>query len=289
MKTRDTGDRAPVAQAVDPGLRWRKLARDEWGWWWLDDLAWDVRHACRVLLRRDQAFAIAAVTMLALAIGLNVIVFTVVDAMLFRGFPLVERNDRLVAIQEVAPTGYRGFLYPDYQEWRTQAHSFEDIAAVMSGVHITFRNAGTRPSDLVTWKVTANTFALLGVPPILGRDFVPADEAPGAPLVVILNYRLWKSQFGKRTDAVGSTVYVNRTPATIAGVMPERFDFPHRASLWMPVVRTADLHELETINRRSYRSSPRRGPDRETRHLLRVVPPPRCSLKARSQVPTPRT
>jgi putative ABC transport system permease protein len=243
MKTGDSGDRAPAARAVGTTLRWRELARDEWGWRWLDDLASDVRYACRVFLRRDRAFAVAAITMLALAIGLNVIVFTVVDAMLFRGFPLVKRNDQLVAIQEVAPTGYRGFLYPDYQEWRAQAHSFEDIGAVMSGVHITFRNAGTRPTDLVAWKVTANTLGLLGVAPALGRDFVAADEAPGAPPVVILNDRLWSSQFGKRTDVVGSTVYVNGAPATIVGVMPERFDFPHRASLWMPVVRTADLQQ----------------------------------------------
>jgi putative ABC transport system permease protein len=217
-------------------------------WRWLEDLAWDARYACRVLLRRDRAFAAAAIAMLALAIGLNVIVFTVVDAMLFRGFPLVKRNDQLVAIQEIAPTGYRGFLYPDYQEWRTGAQSFEDIAAVMSGGHITFRHDSARPSDLVTWKVTANTFGLLGVPPILGRDFRQADEAPGAPPVVILNYRFWKSQFDTRTDVVGATVYVNGTPATIVGVMPERFDFPHQANLWMPVVRTADLQQRESAS-----------------------------------------
>ncbi len=257
-------------------LLWRGRARDAWGWRWLDEALWDVRYALRVLLHRDRGFAVAAVVMLALAIGLNVIVFTVTDAMLFRGFPLVKQNDQLVCVQEVHPTGVRGISYADFEEWRTRVHSFRDVAAVMSGVHTAFSEGDRRTTDIVTWKVTANTFGMLGVPPILGRDFVPADELPGAAPVVLLNHRFWQSQFGRRADVVGSRVYVNGAPATIIGVMPERFDFPHQANFWMPVTRTPALErrggagggymawgrlgrgatvrqaraELETINRR---------------------------------------
>ena len=81
-------------------------------------------------------------------------------------------------------------------------------------------------STSTAFTVSANTFGLLGVPPMLGRDFAPADEAPGAAPVAILNYRFWESRFGKRADIVGATVHINGAPATIIGVMPERFDFP---------------------------------------------------------------
>ncbi len=91
----------------------------------------------------------------------------------------------------------------------------------------------------VTFTVSTNTFALLGVPPMLGRDFSAADQAPGAAPVAILNYRFWESRFDKRADIVGSTVHVNGAATTVIGVMPERFDFPTKENLWMPVTDTA--------------------------------------------------
>ena len=216
-------------------------------WRWLDDLAWDLRCACRVLVWRDRAFSMAAITTLALAISLNVIVFTVMQAKLFRGYPLVKANGQLLYVQEIAPSGLRGVSYPDFQEWVAEAHSFEGMLLVMSGVRVAFSDGHGRPTDLVTWKVTANSFGLLGVPPILGRDFVAADEIPGAAPVVILNYRFWESRFGKQADVVGSTVSINGAPATIVGVMPERFDYPDQlANIWMPVTRTPDLEHRGT-------------------------------------------
>jgi predicted permease len=214
--------------------RWRR---------WLDDLAWDARYAFRTLVRRNLAFSVAAIVMLALAIGLNGIVFTVVDAMLFRGFPLVKESDRLIAIQEISPSGLRGVSYPDFEEWVANAPSLDGMTFVHSGRSVAFREGGGRSIDLNAYRVTANTFGLLGVPPMLGRDFVPADEVAGAAPVVILNYRFWTSRFGKRADIVGSTVSINGAPATVIGVMPERFDFPHQVNLWMPVARTPALQQ----------------------------------------------
>src|SRR5689334_2998204 len=88
---------------------------------WLGDLTCDVRYAYRVLMRRDRASSIAVVLMLALAIGLNGVVFTIVDAMLVRGFPLVKENDRLVMVQEIFPSAARGVSFPDFDEWRAHA------------------------------------------------------------------------------------------------------------------------------------------------------------------------
>jgi predicted permease len=217
-------------------------ARDVSDWRWLDGLAGDARYACRLLLRRHRASSVAAVVMLALAIGLNGIVFTIVDAMLVRGFPLVKENQRLVMVQEVFPSNARGVSFPDFDEWRAEVKSFEGMGAVASGRRVAFRDQnGGRPADLMLWTVTTNTFGLLGVAPILGRDFVAADEAPGAAAVVILSYRFWAGRFGKSAAAVGSTVFVGGLPATVVGVMPERFEFPHQSNFWMPAVRTADL------------------------------------------------
>lgn len=258
----------------------------------LEGISYNLRLTLRGL-RCDWPFTLAAVCMLALAIGLNVTVFTVTDAMLFRGYPLVKGNDRLVYLQERGPSGACCILYPDFEEWRSQAQSFAGMAFV-GGRSITFRDGDGRPIDMRPTTLSANTFGLLGVPPMLGRDFTLADEGPGAAPVAILNYRFWASRFNKRADVVGLTVHINGAPATIIGVMPERFDFPLPATddLWMPVVRTPELQqrditaggftvvgrlrngvslrearaELETINRRLAAAYPATN-----RHLVPTV------------------
>jgi putative ABC transport system permease protein len=215
---------------------------------WLDGLLYDLRLTLRGLWR-DRAFTLAAVVMLTLAIGLNVTVFTVTDAMLFRGYPLVKRNDRLVYLQERRPSGARYLFYADFEEWRAQARSFEGLAFVSERA-IAFRDGDGRPSDMRVTTLSVNAFGLLRVPPMLGRDFAPADEVPGAVPVAILNYRVWESRFGKRADIVGLTVHINGEPATIVGVMPERFDFPLQAAddFWMPLLHTPELQQRGVSN-----------------------------------------
>jgi putative ABC transport system permease protein len=217
--------------------------RDSRGMAWFDGLLYDLRFTLRGL-RRDRTFTLAAIAMLALAIGLNVTVFTVMDTILFRGYPLVTRNDRLVYLQEHGPSGACCISYLDFQDWRAQAHAFEGLA-IVSGSAITFRDGDGRPVDMRATTVSANTFGLLGVPPILGRDFAPADEVPGASPVAMLNYRFWDSRFAKRADVVGLTVHINGMAATIIGVMPERFDFPTKVDedFWMPVVHSPELQQ----------------------------------------------
>ena len=242
MKARDTGDASAAALAVGGSLHWRERARDAWGWRWLDELACDARYACRILVRRDRSSSVAVIVMLALAIGLNGTVFTIVDAALVRGFPLVKGNDRLVMVQEVFPSFARGVSFPDFEEWRAHSRSFEDMCAVASGRRVAFRDPqGGGLADLTIWTVTANTFGLLGVAPMLGRDFVRADESAGAASVVILSYRFWATRFGKSAAIVGATVFVGGRPTTVVGVMPEHFDFPHQSNFWMPAVRTPEL------------------------------------------------
>ena len=215
--------------------------RDSRGLPWLEGFFFDLRHTWRGL-RRDRAFTLSAITMLALGIALNVTVFTIMDAMLFRGFPLVQGNDRLVYLQERYSSGVCCISYADFEDWRSGAQSFEGLSYIGS-VSINFNTAGGRSLDTTAFLVSTNVFGLLGVPPLLGRDFTPADEAPGAAPVAILNYRFWETQLGKRADVVDSTVHINGVPTSVIGVMPERFDFPTREDAWMPVVHTSELHQ----------------------------------------------
>lgn len=246
--------------------------RDSRGLPWLEGLFYDLRFALR-RLRRDRAFTLTAIVTLALAMGLNVTVFAVMNTMLFRGFPLVQGNDRLVYIQEQYPSGTGNITYLDFEDWRAQAHAFEGMAFV-GEKNISLSYEKGRSTDATAFTVSTNVFGLLRVKPAFGRDFVAADEASGAAPVVILNHRFWESQFGGRRDVIGTSVLVNKAPATVIGVMPEGFDFPTQFDVWMPYMRGPEVNrrapqaflavgrlrdganlqearaELETINRR---------------------------------------
>lgn len=263
----------PTRRTVPTDPQWERLA--------LDGIVYDLRFALRGLWR-DRAFTITAIGTLALAIGLNATVFAVMNTMLFRGFPLVKRNDRLVYLQERYPPGVccGTVSYVDFEDWRAHAPSFEGMAFI--GIkHITFSDdGGERPVETLAFTTSANAFGLLGVQPLMGRDFVPADEKPGASPVAVLSYRFWALRFGKRPGIVGHIVRIDGAPATVIGVMPEGFAFPEQRDLWMPLAHTAELQqrrpmpymafgrladgkkiagaraELETINRRLAASYP---------------------------------
>ena len=163
--------------------------------------------------------------------------------------------------------------YSDFEVWRSEAKAFEDMSFGNAG-SITFRVGDGRPIDMAIQRVSANAFGLLGVSPVLGRDFLPADEVSGAPPVVILSYPFWENRFAKRPDIAGTTVHVNGEPATIVGVMPKGFVLVYDQDLWMPLVHRPGVEgravgrlrdgatlsqaraELETINRRLEAADP---------------------------------
>ncbi|MBV9506403.1 MAG: ABC transporter permease [Acidobacteriia bacterium] len=206
---------------------------------WLDQIFQELCYGLRTL-RRDWAFTLAAIATLTLAIALNVTVFTVMDAILFRGAPLVKGSDRLLFIQERDPSGRCCVSYPDFEDWRSQAHAFQRMAFIADGL-VVLRERQERPTDTFAFNVSTNLFRLLGVRPILGRDFVPSDEAPGAAPVAILNYRFWESRFRKRADIAGLAVQINGAPASIIGVMPDGLDFPTQGDMWVPIAHTPAL------------------------------------------------
>jgi hypothetical protein len=204
-------------------------------------LAFDVRLALRGL-RRDWTYTLASVAMLALALALNTTVFTVTDAMLFRGYPGVPRSHELVFLQEHDRQGRCGISYADAGDWQAQARSLQGLALI-GGRTVALRDTERHPMDLRVTTIGANLFALLQVQPALGRDFNAADATIGARPVLMLSDRLWQARFGGRADVVGALVQVDGAPAEIIGVMPPGFEFPMAATdgLWMPIVPTPDL------------------------------------------------
>jgi putative ABC transport system permease protein len=203
----------------------------------------DVRTGLRTLVK-NPGFTAVAVTMLAVGIGVNATVFTVTDAVLFKGFAGVERNDRLRYIT------YKNsnccVSYPDFLDWRAQAKSFQGMA-IVHGVGLTLNDGSGFPESLSANENSADTFRVVGARPILGRDFSAEDEAPGAAPVAILNYGFWERRYGKDPAVLGRTVRMNGVPTTYIGVMPQDFSFPQTVDVWVPLVQTPQV--MQRVNR----------------------------------------
>jgi putative ABC transport system permease protein len=211
------------------------------------DLLGDVRFSFRTLINHPGFSALAA-TILAIGIGVNAAVFTVTNAVLFKGFPHVDPNNRLLYIGSLKKGSGSGVSYPDFEDWRAQAKSFHGMAVVANGglrFILGDPRGGVETCDGT--ELGANTFQVLGQKPILGRDFALSDEAPGAAPVAILNYDFWERRYGKDPSIIGKTIGLNGSPTTVVGIMAPGFDFPHhRVDLWLPLVPTPSLQKRET-------------------------------------------
>jgi putative ABC transport system permease protein len=205
---------------------------------WLTDLRLSVRS-----LRNSPGFAIVAVTMLAVGIGVNATVFTVTNAVLFKGFALVPRNDRLVYISN----GGCCASFGDYLDFRTEAQSFQGMG-VTHGIGLVLQDTGGYAEHVEATEVTADVFKLTGQAPIIGRDFTPADEVDGAPSVAMLHYGFWERRFGKDPGVVGRAVRLNGKSATIVGIMPRGYSFPQSVDVWVPLVQTEAVRRHENRN-----------------------------------------
>jgi hypothetical protein len=184
---------------------------------WLESIAHDARHALRALKRSPASTAVAIAT-LAIGIGINATVFTVTNAVLFKGFAGVAGNDRLLYISD----GGCCVSYPDFEDYRDQSTSFQGMA-IVHGVSFVYSDPGRFVEHIEANENSAEVFRLVGQRPLLGRDFTAADEADGAPLVGILNYRFWERRYQRDPGVIGRVVKKNGVPMTIVGVMPDGF------------------------------------------------------------------
>ncbi|MCC7126593.1 MAG: ABC transporter permease [Acidobacteria bacterium] len=206
----------------------------------LDGLLQDIRYAARSL-RRSPGFTLTATLTLAVGIGINTAVFSITNGTLFKGFPHVRDNDRLLYVT----TNKGALYYPDFERWRDEARSFTGLGLVR-GVFKTLVTDDGAIETLYGTEVTADTFGVLGVAPFLGRHFTAADTQPGAPPVAMLRYDLWQSRFGGDPRVVGRSVQMDGVPTMVVGVMPEGFSFPADQRLWMPLIPTNAALRRET-------------------------------------------
>ncbi len=203
----------------------------------------DLRFALRMIVAH-RWFSLAIIVTLALGIGINTTVFTLVNAVLFKPVP-VPGGDRLVTINNYSlkkPDNRSGISYLDFLVYREQSHTFEGLEAARNDQAV-ISDSEHPPERFSGMRVTTGLFTLLRTPPILGRGFTPDDGKAGAPVVVLLGYSVWQNRYAGAVDIVGRTVRLNGEPATIIGVMPANFRFPTREDIWFPLVPNAELEK----------------------------------------------
>ncbi len=198
------------------------------------DVLTDLKYAGRGLLRSPGVTVIAIVA-LALGIGLTTVMFSIVYGALYRGLPF-EGADRLMHLERNNPTaGIESMevTIHDYRDWVERQRSFEHLAAFYNGT-VNIRGS-ERPERYDGAFMTANSFDVIGVAPILGRSFRPEEELPGGPQVVLIGYDVWQRRYGGTPDVLGTAVTVNGEPGEIIGVMPEGFEVPILEEVWVPL------------------------------------------------------
>ena len=208
----------------------------------------DLRYAFRTL-GQNKGFTTIAVLTLAVGIGLNASVFTITDAMLFKGFPF-DKSDRIVYLGSKDTRQkyeYGPVSYPDLRDWRAQAKSFSGLAAA-GGTSIALTDNTGLPELHFGARMTANGFQVIGQKPILGRDFTPADELPGAPPVGILAYGFWERRFGKDPSVIGRSFPMSGIYTTVVGVMPKGLQFPFDEDIWIVLGPRAETEKREFRN-----------------------------------------
>jgi putative ABC transport system permease protein len=217
----------------------KERSRDARGVRWIEDLWQDLRYGAR-MLRSQIGFTLIATLTLALGIGANTAIFSVVNAVLLRPLPFTDAS-RLLIVQE----GGGGISYPNFLDLRAQASDFEGIA-IFKATYCALTGEGLDAKRLPAAVVASNLFSVLGVSPALGRTFHPDEERYGgvsAGRPVILSHDLWQHRFKGDPRVVGRTLIIDGLPFTVIGVMPDGFQFPvlnDPVELWMTVAVHAE-------------------------------------------------
>ena len=213
----------------------KEECRDTWGARFIDALLQDVRFGLR-MLAKNPGFTAVAVLTLALGIGANTAIFSVVNAVLLKPLPYAE-PDRLMAVGSMRFRGVPSpdtLSYPDFFDYRARNHVFEHLVTGR-GTSLTLTGYGP-PRQLHGNMTTWDLFPALGIAPVLGRGFLPSEEAAGAR-VAVLSHALWQSQFGGDPGIVGRTITLDRRAYTVVGVAPPGFAFPvnEPCQLWTTI------------------------------------------------------
>jgi|SRR5579871_201771 len=296
MKARAGGDAEDAAYAArrqfGNSLLLQEQSRDIWGWGWWDRLIQDVRYGVR-MLRHNPTFTLVAVLTLAVGIGVNTAIFTAYNAVALRPLDVPDAQ-RVLYLERTTQAGL--FRYPDYLYLRANNHAFSGLTAAipyvfsMTGVP-SFNSApqsglagaagfsfpepltGRNAEPLVGMLAEGNYFHVLGIPPVMGRDFIPGeDDKPGARPVLLMSDNFWERRFARDPGIVGRVVVVNDIAFTVIGITPRDFTgtAPLVPCVWVPIgmrdrleAGTDLLHDRSVVCCRLYG---RLSPDADAQH-----------------------
>ena len=240
----------------------REQTRATWSWNGLEQFLRDARIGARTL-RRTPGFTAVAILVMALGIGANVALFTVIRGVLLRPLPFEDPGRLLMLYENMHIEGNLAFPYNNvaggiYDAWNKENDTFSSVALVeQSGADLSASGGGL-PEALKTANVSWNLFPTLGVQPALGHAFTSADDSPSANGAVVLSWSLWQRRFGGDPGILNHTVDLNAKPYTVIGIMPAWFEFPDsRTQLWLPVdhempektMSALDVHNFRVVGR----------------------------------------
>ncbi|MGH9703171.1 MAG: ADOP family duplicated permease [Candidatus Acidiferrales bacterium] len=224
----------------------QEACRDLWTFRSLEIFFQDVRYGAR-MLRKNPGFTILAVLTLALGIGANTAIFSVIDAVLLRPLPFPQAG-QLMGVYATLPSQgvfYNGTSYTNFQDWRAQNQVFEEIAAYQEDA-LTLTGAG-EPQMLNAAAVTPGLFPLLRVRPLLGSTFSEEDDRAGSAPTVLLSERIWRQRFATNPALVGNSIVLDGREFLVKGILPASFNFPFQhppADLWIPARQGTFLQTL---------------------------------------------
>src|SRR5437870_3261762 len=200
----------------------KEAYRDQRGLPIIDSLARNLRYGVR-MLRRHPGFTGVAVLTLALGIGANTAIFSVLNAVLLHSFPYKDPDKLVLLAEKRREMSMLALSFPDFVDWRSQNHVLTSAGAVRRwNPNLT---GDGEPERLQAAMVTAEIFPTLGISPLLGRVFVDDEDRPGAARVVVLSHNFWQRRFGTDQNVVGSVLTLDQKTYTVIGVMPPRFEF----------------------------------------------------------------
>jgi putative ABC transport system permease protein len=239
-----TGEAAARAARRQFGNRLRIEERsvEAWGWGWLESVGQDVRFGVRMLLRKP-VFSVVVVSVLALGIGLNAAMFSIVEAVILRPLPYHDPG-RLTIVWQSSPehraTGEWFDTYREFEEWQRRSKSFERLAALTWATGAQTAEWHGKRQSVFAVPVSAEFFPMLGAGAQYGRVFEPRDARGGC--AVVLSYACWRDQMGGDKQIPGSTLTLDRRACQVVGVMPEQFSFyPRETNLWTLITRESEF------------------------------------------------
>ncbi|HEX9760361.1 MAG TPA: ABC transporter permease, partial [Candidatus Acidoferrales bacterium] len=222
----------------------------------MDTLWLDVKHGIRTLARTPGLTVIAVITV-ALGIGANTGMFSVVHGVLLSPLPYPESH-RLVRLTETIRRNEVNVSYPNFLDWRARSYALQEVATYNPFFSVTL--TGVERAELLPGAAAeSQLFRLLGVQPVLGRIFAEEEERPGGPSAVLISHSLWERQFGRDPNIIGRSIRLEMTPATVIGVLPPEFRLA-RADIWFPLGPVLNRNMLDRGNHPGFQAFGRLRP-----------------------------